>query len=58
MAEPSDLDVSQAGKKLWLVKFPPMVANRLRAVSTQAGAEGMPVGKVRIIENTDQVRDV
>ena len=58
MADPSDLDVSQAEKKLWLVKFPPMVANRLRAVSAQAGAEGMPVGKVRIIENADQVRNL
>ena len=59
MSASSALDVSSSDKKLWLVKFPPMVAQRLHAMAAQgnddADSAGQPIGRVRVTHNTTQV---
>ena len=62
MSSGNALDVSSSDKKLWLVKFPPMVAQRLHAMAMQSGSggdpAGQPVGRVRVTHNTTQVLPV
>ena len=64
MSSGNALDVSSSDKKLWLVKFPPMVAQRLHAMAAQSGSgsdpAGQPVGlgRVRVTHNTTQVLPV
>ncbi len=53
------LDVAQSEKKMWLVRFPPMVAQRLHALAAQSTAggdvPGKPIGRVRCTQNAMQV---
>jgi TFIIF, beta subunit N-terminus len=62
MSASSALDVSSSDKKLWLVKLPPMVAQRLHAMAAQGGNNddpaGQPIGRVRVTHNTTQVPDL
>ena len=59
MSASSGLNVAQSEKKMWLVKFPPMVAQRLHALAAQAeaggDAAGQPIGRVRLAQNATQV---
>lgn len=59
MSSSNAVDVSSSDKKLWLVKFPPMVAQRLHAMAGQGAiagdAAGKPIGRVRVTQIATQV---
>ncbi len=53
-----NLETTQSEKKVWLVKFPPMVAQRLHLLSAQeAGSQelGPAIGCIRHTRNATQV---
>lgn len=59
MADATPLETVQSEKKIWLVKFPPAVSERLHALAAQPGAtaDRSALGVVRSIQNADQKSD-
>lgn len=59
MQDGTSLETAQSEKKIWLVKFPSAVSERIHALAAQpnAAAEVQALGIVRSVQNADQRSD-